>query len=197
MCSKKWMEFPSHLLLLLLLWLHLQVDVSQLMTSVNGSQSLSPIHRPTESPGGGGGGGGVGGPGGAAVEQSPVDRTKGFFPDESEPLLRCDSTSSKDSALSRNGSFITKGEESMKLTAARLLTNPADRGRACAAAAGPHKRHFGLSVLVVFISLSLLLSARTMLEQRVKNFDSLTTSRSLGSLFSRLLPAGAGLTTLI
>lgn len=88
-----------------------------MMTSVNGSQSLSPIHRPTETPGGSGGGSGsvVGGPGGAAVEQSPVDRTKGFFPDESEPLLRCDSTSSKDSALSRNGSFITKGKESMKL----------------------------------------------------------------------------------
>lgn len=106
--------FPSHLLLLL--WLNLQLDISQLMmTSVNGSQSLSPIHRPTESPGGGGGSSGVGGPSGAAVEQSPVDRTKGFFPDESEPLLRCDSTSSKDSALSRNGSFITKGKESMKL----------------------------------------------------------------------------------
>lgn len=57
----------------------------------------------------------VGGPSGAAVEQSPVDRTKGFFPDESEPLLRCDSTSSKDSALSRNGSFITKGKREINL----------------------------------------------------------------------------------
>ncbi|TWW68285.1 tumor necrosis factor receptor superfamily member 21 isoform X1 [Takifugu flavidus] len=106
-----------------------QLDISQLMmTSVNGSQSLSPIHRPMESPGGGGGGGsggggsssGVGGPGGAAVEQSPVDRTKGFFPDESEPLLRCDSTSSKDSALSRNGSFITKEKKDTVLRQVRL-----------------------------------------------------------------------------
>nr|XP_020473188.1 tumor necrosis factor receptor superfamily member 21 isoform X2 [Monopterus albus] len=66
---------------------NLQFDINQLMTTVNVSQSLSPIHKPLES---------------------PVDRTKAFFPDESEPLLRCDSTSSKDSALSRNGSFITK-----------------------------------------------------------------------------------------
>lgn len=90
-----------------------QFDINQLMTSVNVSQSLSPIHKPLESPGSvgsGSNGGSVGGAGGAGVEQSPVDRTKGFFPDESEPLLRCDSTSSKDSALSRNGSFITKGE---------------------------------------------------------------------------------------
>lgn len=101
---------------------HLQFDINQLMTSVNVSQSLSPIHKPLESPssvgsgshsgssGGSMGGGSVGGASGVGVEQSPVDRTKGFFPDESEPLLRCDSTSSKDSALSRNGSFITKGE---------------------------------------------------------------------------------------
>ncbi|XP_039677837.1 tumor necrosis factor receptor superfamily member 21-like [Perca fluviatilis] len=85
------------------------------MTSVNVSQSLSPVHKPLESPssigsnsGGSMGGGSMGGASGMAVEQSPVDRSKGFFPDESEPLLRCDSTSSKDSALSRNGSFITK-----------------------------------------------------------------------------------------
>lgn len=93
----------------------LQFDINQLMTSVNVSQSLSPIHKPLESPGSVGSGsnsgsGSVGGASGVGVEQSPVDRTKGFFPDESEPLLRCDSTSSKDSALSRNGSFITKGE---------------------------------------------------------------------------------------
>ncbi|CAG13004.1 unnamed protein product, partial [Tetraodon nigroviridis] len=62
----------------------------------------------------------VGGPSGAAVEQSPVDRTKGFFPDESEPLLRCDSTSSKDSALSRNGSFITKEKKDTVLRQVRL-----------------------------------------------------------------------------
>lgn len=91
----------------------LQFDINQLMTSVNVSQSLSPIHKPLESPssvGSGSHSGSVGGGSGVGVEQSPVDRTKGFFPDESEPLLRCDSTSSKDSALSRNGSFITKGE---------------------------------------------------------------------------------------
>lgn len=85
------------------------------MTSVNVSQSLSPIHKPLESPSSAGSGnnsGGIaGGAGVVGVEQSPVDRIKGFFPDESEPLLRCDSTSSKDSALSRNGSFITKGEQ--------------------------------------------------------------------------------------
>uniref|UniRef100_H3DPC8 Tumor necrosis factor receptor superfamily, member 21 n=1 Tax=Tetraodon nigroviridis TaxID=99883 RepID=H3DPC8_TETNG len=89
-----------------------QLDINQLMmTSVNVSQSLSPVHRPAESPGG---------PSGAAVEQSPVDRTKGFFPDESEPLLRCDSTSSKDSALSRNGSFITKEKKDTVLRQVRL-----------------------------------------------------------------------------
>lgn len=82
------------------------------MTTVNVSQSLSPIHRTLEAPAtAGGGDGSVGGASVMAVEQSPVDRSKGFFPDESEPLLRCDSTSSKDSALSRNGSFITKGEQ--------------------------------------------------------------------------------------
>lgn len=106
---------------------HLQFDINQLMTSVNVSQSLSPIHKPLESPGSAGssshsgsggstGGGSVGGASGVGVEQSPVDRTKGFFPDESEPLLRCDSTSSKDSALSRNGSFITKGERVSRTT---------------------------------------------------------------------------------
>ncbi|TRY98166.1 hypothetical protein DNTS_008611 [Danionella cerebrum] len=54
------------------------------------------------------------------VEQSPMDRTKGFFPDESEPLLRCDSTSSKDSALSRTGSFITKEKKDTVLRQVRL-----------------------------------------------------------------------------
>uniref|UniRef100_A0A667Y1B3 Tumor necrosis factor receptor superfamily, member 21 n=1 Tax=Myripristis murdjan TaxID=586833 RepID=A0A667Y1B3_9TELE len=87
--------------------------------------------QPPESPGSGtgsssgsGGGGStgsvVGGAGGTAVEQSPVDRTKGFFPDESEPLLRCDSTSSKDSALSRTGSFITKEKKDTVLRQVRL-----------------------------------------------------------------------------
>lgn len=104
---------PIHPLPLLYLCVCLQFDINQLMTSVNVSQSLSPIHKPPESPSSNcsnSGNSSVGGASGGAVEQSPVDRTKGFFPDESEPLLRCDSTSSKDSALSRNGSFITKGE---------------------------------------------------------------------------------------
>lgn len=74
-----------------------QVDLNNLMTAVNVSHCLSPSHKPLESPG-------------VAVEQSPMERSRGFFPDESEPLLRCDSTSSKDSALSRTGSFITKGK---------------------------------------------------------------------------------------
>jgi tumor necrosis factor receptor superfamily protein 21 len=42
------------------------------------------------------------------VEPSPLDKNKGFFMDESEALLCCDSTSSSSSALSRTGSFITK-----------------------------------------------------------------------------------------
>ncbi|XP_040920946.1 tumor necrosis factor receptor superfamily member 21 [Toxotes jaculatrix] len=105
-----------------------QFDINQLMTSVNVSQSLSPIHKALESPSSVGGGsnsgsssgGSVGGASGVGVEQSPVDRTKGFFPDESEPLLRCDSTSSKDSALSRNGSFITKEKKDTVLRQVRL-----------------------------------------------------------------------------
>lgn len=117
-----------------------QFDINQLMTSVNVSQSLSPIHKPLESPSSVGSGSNSGGSGsnsgsnsnsggnsgsgtgasGMAVEQSPLDRTKGFFPDESEPLLRCDSTSSKDSALSRNGSFITKEKKDTVLRQVRL-----------------------------------------------------------------------------
>ncbi|XP_077443690.1 tumor necrosis factor receptor superfamily member 21 isoform X2 [Stigmatopora argus] len=90
-----------------------QFDINQLMASVNVSQSLSPIHKPQESPMSIGGNA-------TGVEQSPVDRTKGFFHDESEPLLRCDSTSSKDSALSRNGSFITKEKKDTVLRQVRL-----------------------------------------------------------------------------
>lgn len=45
------------------------------------------------------------------VEPSPSEK-KCFFVDEAEPLLRCDSTSSGSSALSRTGSFITKGTKS-------------------------------------------------------------------------------------
>ncbi|XP_077076314.1 tumor necrosis factor receptor superfamily member 21 isoform X2 [Siphateles boraxobius] len=83
-----------------------QVDLNKLMTAVNVSHCLSPSHKPLESPG--------------VVEQSPMERTKGFFPDESEPLLRCDSTSSKDSALSRTGSFITKEKKDTVLRQVRL-----------------------------------------------------------------------------
>ncbi|KAG7460893.1 hypothetical protein MATL_G00203720 [Megalops atlanticus] len=84
-----------------------QFDLNQLMTSVNVTQCLSPSLKPLESPG-------------VVLEQSPVDRTKGFFADESEPLLRCDSTSSKDSALSRTGSFITKEKKDTVLRQVRL-----------------------------------------------------------------------------
>ncbi|XP_028622463.1 tumor necrosis factor receptor superfamily member 21 isoform X1 [Grammomys surdaster] len=54
------------------------------------------------------------------VEPSPLDKNKGFFVDESEPLLRCDSTSSGSSALSRNGSFITKEKKDTVLRQVRL-----------------------------------------------------------------------------
>lgn len=102
-----------------------QFDINQLMTSVNVSHSLSPIHKPLESPTSLGSNGGSSSSSGSVgrvsgMEQSPVDRTKGFFPDESEPLLRCDSTSSKDSALSRNGSFITKEKKDTVLRQVRL-----------------------------------------------------------------------------
>ncbi|MCP6467945.1 hypothetical protein NL473_28140, partial [Klebsiella pneumoniae] len=40
--------------------------------------------------------------------------------DESEPLLRCDSTSSGSSALSRTGSFITKEKKDTVLRQVRL-----------------------------------------------------------------------------
>ncbi|KAI4905110.1 hypothetical protein NFI96_003992 [Prochilodus magdalenae] len=84
-----------------------QFDLNQLMTSVNVSQCVSPSHcKPIEVPG-------------LVVEHSPLDR-KGFFADESEPLLRCDSTSSKDSALSRTGSFITKEKKDTVLRQVRL-----------------------------------------------------------------------------
>ncbi|OCT81321.1 tumor necrosis factor receptor superfamily member 21 [Xenopus laevis] len=54
------------------------------------------------------------------VEPSPLDKSKGFFADESEPLLRCDSTSSGSSALSRTGSFITKEKKDTVLRQVRL-----------------------------------------------------------------------------
>ncbi|XP_074803594.1 tumor necrosis factor receptor superfamily member 21 isoform X2 [Natator depressus] len=54
------------------------------------------------------------------VEQSPCEKNKGFFVDESEPLLRCDSTSSSSSPLSRTGSFITKEKKDTVLRQVRL-----------------------------------------------------------------------------
>ncbi|XP_073530206.1 tumor necrosis factor receptor superfamily member 21 [Phyllobates terribilis] len=54
------------------------------------------------------------------IEPSPLDKNKGFFADESEPLLRCDSTSSGSSALSRRGSFITKEKKDTVLRQVRL-----------------------------------------------------------------------------
>ncbi|KAH0621793.1 hypothetical protein JD844_023427 [Phrynosoma platyrhinos] len=54
------------------------------------------------------------------VEPSPLDKSKCFFVDESEPLLRCDSTSSGSSALSRTGSFITKEKKDTVLRQVRL-----------------------------------------------------------------------------
>uniref|UniRef100_A0A668T0S9 Uncharacterized protein n=1 Tax=Oreochromis aureus TaxID=47969 RepID=A0A668T0S9_OREAU len=95
-------------------------DNPQLMTSVNVSNSHSPIQKPTESPISIASNSSIGRVSGMGVEHSPVERTKGFFPDESEPLLRCDSTSSKDSALSRNGSFITKEKKDTVLRQVRL-----------------------------------------------------------------------------
>ncbi|PNJ09085.1 TNFRSF21 isoform 2 [Pongo abelii] len=54
------------------------------------------------------------------MEDTTQDKNKGFFVDESEPLLRCDSTSSGSSALSRNGSFITKEKKDTVLRQVRL-----------------------------------------------------------------------------
>ncbi|XP_017295035.1 tumor necrosis factor receptor superfamily member 21 [Kryptolebias marmoratus] len=103
-----------------------QFDINQLTTSVNVSQSLSPIHKLLESPSsvgstsGSSTSGSIGRVSGVCTALSPMDRTKGFFSDESEPLLRCDSTSSKESALSRNGSFITKEKKDTVLRQVRL-----------------------------------------------------------------------------
>ncbi|KAM4713205.1 tumor necrosis factor receptor superfamily member 21 isoform 2-T2 [Anableps anableps] len=102
-----------------------QFDINQLLTAVNVSQSLSPIHKLLETPSstgssGGSSSGNVYRAVALGTVQSPMDRTKGFFTDESEPLLRCDSTSSKDSALSRNGSFITKEKKDTVLRQVRL-----------------------------------------------------------------------------
>ncbi|XP_060707261.1 tumor necrosis factor receptor superfamily member 21 isoform X1 [Hemiscyllium ocellatum] len=57
----------------------------------------------------------------SAVETSSADKTKVFFVDESEPLLRCDSTSSTSSSvLSRTGSFISKEKKDTILRQVRL-----------------------------------------------------------------------------
>lgn len=108
-------RFHFFFFLLFLLFHPLQFDINQLTATVNVSQSLSPFHKLLESPssmgiiGGSSASGSIGRASGVCTALSPMDRTKGFFSDESEPLLRSDSTSSKESALSRNGSFITKG----------------------------------------------------------------------------------------
>ncbi|XP_069742863.1 tumor necrosis factor receptor superfamily member 21 [Narcine bancroftii] len=55
------------------------------------------------------------------VEPPSADKTKVFFVDESEPLLRCDSTSSTSSSvLSRTGSFISKEKKDTILRQVRL-----------------------------------------------------------------------------
>ncbi|XP_071999805.1 tumor necrosis factor receptor superfamily member 21 [Engystomops pustulosus] len=59
-------------------------------------------------------------PAALTIEPSPMDKNKSFFADESEPLLRCDSTSSGSSALSRTGSFITKEKKDTVLRQVRL-----------------------------------------------------------------------------
>ncbi|XP_037542029.1 tumor necrosis factor receptor superfamily member 21 [Nematolebias whitei] len=103
-----------------------QFDINQLTATVNVSQSLSPFHKLLESPssvgiiGGSSASGNIGRASGVCTALSPMDRTKGFFSDESEPLLRSDSTSSKESALSRNGSFITKEKKDTVLRQVRL-----------------------------------------------------------------------------
>ncbi|KAF7482365.1 Hypothetical predicted protein [Marmota monax] len=56
------------------------------------------------------------------VEPSPVDKNKGFFMDECEPLFPCDSTSSGSLALSRTGSFITKEKKDTVLQ--QVLPDP-------------------------------------------------------------------------
>lgn len=56
-----------------------------------------------------------------SVEPFSAEKTKVFFVDESEPLLRCDSTSSTSSSvLSRTGSFISKEKKDTILRQVRL-----------------------------------------------------------------------------
>ncbi|NXE51394.1 TNR21 factor, partial [Casuarius casuarius] len=85
------------------------LEADKLALPVNPSP-LSPTPSPTPKP-----------PEAAVltVEPSPSEK-KCFFVDESEPLLRCDSTSSGSSALSRTGSFITKEKKDTVLRQVRL-----------------------------------------------------------------------------
>ncbi|XP_034777125.1 tumor necrosis factor receptor superfamily member 21 [Acipenser ruthenus] len=84
-----------------------QLDINKLITAVHVNQCHSPTHKPSE-------------PAGVIIEPSPGDKSKRFFADESEPLLRCDSTSSNNSPLSRTGSFITKEKKDTVLRQVRL-----------------------------------------------------------------------------
>ncbi|XP_069092157.1 tumor necrosis factor receptor superfamily member 21 [Pleurodeles waltl] len=87
-----------------------QLEVENPALPANASQScLSPAasSKPTNSAS-------------ITVDPSPLEKNKGFFVDESEPLLRCDSTSSGSSALSRTGSFITKEKKDTVLRQVRL-----------------------------------------------------------------------------
>uniref|UniRef100_A0A8C8RW54 TNF receptor superfamily member 21 n=1 Tax=Pelusios castaneus TaxID=367368 RepID=A0A8C8RW54_9SAUR len=87
-----------------------QLDADKLALPVSPSP-LSPIASPNPKP-----------PDAPilTVEPSPLEKNKGFFVDESEPLLRCDSTSSGSSPLSRTGSFITKEKKDTVLRQVRL-----------------------------------------------------------------------------
>ncbi|KAG8445745.1 hypothetical protein GDO86_010508 [Hymenochirus boettgeri] len=84
-----------------------QMETDKLTLPVNVNQPLPNPSKPPE-------------PTLLTVEPSPQDKNKGFFVDESEPLLRCDSTSSGSSALSRTGSFITKEKKDTVLRQVRL-----------------------------------------------------------------------------
>nr|XP_033793729.1 tumor necrosis factor receptor superfamily member 21 isoform X2 [Geotrypetes seraphini] len=86
-----------------------QLEVEKLSLPVNAMPGSSGIvsHKPSDSTI-------------LTIERSPLEKNKGFFVDESEPLLRCDSTSSGSSALSRTGSFITKEKKDTVLRQVRL-----------------------------------------------------------------------------
>ncbi|XP_005997475.2 tumor necrosis factor receptor superfamily member 21 [Latimeria chalumnae] len=84
----------------------LMEDTAQVIPAVSGNP-VSPGGKPFDSSV-------------LTVERSPLEKNKGFFIDESEPLLRCDSTSSGSSNLSRTGSFITKEKKDTVLRQVRL-----------------------------------------------------------------------------